>query len=527
MAVVRVLTAAGFSSDDLFGPVDVIPQQIGSGGGSVIGGFAAYGRAGVRQLSYEGSPPVTDFNAYSGAITSIVASDYTNNLASVVFTNPVPVNWEDTDGWFFNHDLLRSADPNVPSIRFAGSDDMQGNDGADIFFGYGGADNLRGLDGNDRLIGGAGDDRLEGGADTDDLIGGAGDDTFVFKAAESSFTDRIFGGEGNRAIGPGEINSLLVTGAYDFTSCNISQIQKVRFAAASSSATFEAAIVRPGGLSPSLILDGANGNQAVNFNRSFGGTTNLSQFTFINWDAADTLRLAGSPGNDVLTGSSLADVIVGNDLDDVLIGGPGADTLDGGAGNDLFALIDEGNFVNTLADASGYDTVTTTITRAISPWGFIEALTLVQGAGDIWGFGNGLNNSMVGNSDNNRIEGFNGNDAIAGMQGCDTLVGGDGDDAFRFFTTLDSAAGSLRDVITDLNDFGNDVVDLSPIAGVTTYIGQAAFNAAGQVRAVQSGAHVLIQINTVGVSGAESEILLLDTTLGDGAGQFSAGDLLL
>ena len=238
--------------------------------------------------------------------------------------------------------------------------------------------------------------------------------------------------------------------------------------------------------------------------------------------------VAGDEGNDRLYGGPAADALYGQSDNDTLDGGAGADLLDGYSGDDTFVLANEGNFVNTLVDLSGFDTITTTITRALTPWNFIEGLTLVDGAGGIAGYGNALNNAMIGNNSNNRLEGLGGGDTLLGMRGTDVLVGGDDSDTFKFLTVQDSVVGALRDVITDLDDFGNDIIDLSPIAGVSSYIGQAAFNAAGQVRAVQSGANVLIQINTVGATATpESEILLLNTTLGIGVGQFAGDDLLL
>ena len=48
-----------------------------------------------------------------------------------------------------------------------------------------------------------------------------------------------------------------------------------------------------------------------------------------------------------------------------------------------------------------------------------------------------------------------------------------------------------------------------------------------RTRAIQSGANVLVQINTTGNSVAESEILIANATLGTGVGQVSANDFLL
>jgi hypothetical protein len=84
-------------------------------------------------------------------------------------------------------------------------------------------------------------------------------------------------------------------------------------------------------------------------------------------------------------------------------------------------------------------------------------------------------------------------------------------------------------VIVDLDDNGDDTIDLTGIIpGVFAFIGNAAFTAANQVRYQQVGANVLVQINTTGPGGAEGEITLLNTTIGNGAvGQVNSADFLL
>ena len=375
-------------------------------------------------------------------------------------------------------------------------------------FGDAGDDVLTGGSGNDLLSGGDDDDTLLGKGGMDLLLGGAGNDTLTGGDAN----DQVYGEDGDDRLiwNPGDDSDIFEGGAGTDTAQINGGNGTEQFVVSTSGDRIFADRVNP---APFQLDTGTCEILVINAN---GGDDSIS----VSGSLAGLIRI-------VMDGGTGLDTLVGGDGDDVLIGGDGADSLDGAAGNDTFVLNGEGNFANTLADASGFDTVTTTITRSISPWAFIEGLTLTEGAGGIWGFGNALSNGLIGNNSNNRLEGLDGNDIFAGLRGCDTLVGGNNDDTFRFLSTADSLAGALRDVITDFDDLGDDIIDLSPIPGVTTFIGSAAFTAAGQVRAIQSGAHVLVQINTTGIGGAESEILLLDTTLGGGVGQVDAADFLL
>jgi len=111
-----------------------------------------------------------------------------------------------------------------------------------------------------------------------------------------------------------------------------------------------------------------------------------------------------------------------------------------------------------------------------------------------------------------------------GRGGQDKLVGREGNDIFEFDSAAETGLGATRDQITDFEDYGdNDTIDLTGFAGTLSFIGDNPFSAVGQVRAIQSGSHVLVQINTTGTSGAEGEILLLNTRLS----QVDATDFLL
>ncbi|MCT7949928.1 tandem-95 repeat protein [Ancylothrix sp. C2] len=55
-------------------------------------------------------------------------------------------------------------------------------------------------------------------------------------------------------------------------------------------------------------------------------------------NSTGAVSLPGTPGNDILTGTTAAEVLVGGFGNDILIGAGGADVLYGGAGNDVLAI---------------------------------------------------------------------------------------------------------------------------------------------------------------------------------------------
>jgi Ca2+-binding RTX toxin-like protein len=538
MAIVRVLSATGFASDDLFGlGYAAMDAPTAVPGNAVLVTSPAYGHAGTTALVFTfSSQPTT--GPYSGGLNSVQAHNGGGILAQVNFAPAVPISWTSLDA--LNPDLFQFTNPSLPAVRFAGADDMQGNVGADIFRGYGGNDNLRGLGGNDTLIGGAGSDFLNGGQGGDLMVGGAGNDFFIVNAADNNTGgDRYFGGEANGRIAPGEVNSLMVFGSYDFrlNPPSFSQINRVMFGSPDSAAQFNIGQLSAGGLSPNLIVDGANGNQKV-IVFAAGGTLNLSGFTFSNWtggafSGADNIDVFGSGGDDTLIGTSQPDILRGSSGNDTLIGGGGNDILDGDQGNDIYVLNAE--TLDSLGEIDGIDTIRTTISRTLT-FSVIENLILDGGAA-INGTGNAANNSIVGNGANNVLAGLDGNDVLLGgggndqlfgQAGKDSLTGGAGNDHYVIQSVAHTAAGN-GDVVVDFDDLNDDRIDLTGIIpGVLTFIGQGAFTAANQVRFQQVGANVLVQINTAGPNTAEGEITLLNTTIGNAAvGQVNAADFLL
>jgi hypothetical protein len=196
---------------------------------------------------------------------------------------------------------------------------------------------------------------------------------------------------------------------------------------------------------------------------------------------SDTLtnidNLMGSNYSDSLTGNAKNNVLDGGSGNDKLNGASGADTLIGELGNDSYFVDNVGDVIIEYLN-EGTDKVNSSVPYTLSA--NVENLTLT-GVLAINGTGNDLSNILVGNTGNNLLK---------GLAGLDRLTGRAGADRFDFDALSDSVADTNRDVITDFNHAQADLIDVSTIDsndGVAgdqafTFIGNAAFSAAGQLR---------------------------------------------
>lgn len=132
--------------------------------------------------------------------------------------------------------------------------------------------------------------------------------------------------------------------------------------------------------------------------------------------------------------------------------------------------------------------------------------------------GDSNNNRLNGQGNNDTIDGGGGNDTLTGGLGVDLLTGGIGNDTFLYLSSADSGTTApTRDIITDFEGAGvagGDLIDVNDLDANTgvggnqnfTFIGNAAFTAAGQLRFFQDGTNTLVEGNTSGISGAEFTI---------------------
>lgn len=232
--------------------------------------------------------------------------------------------------------------------------------------------------------------------------------------------------------------------------------------------------------------------------------------------AANTLQ--GMLGNDVIDGGEGDDVLMGGAGNDTLTGGAGADQMEGGQGNDIYYVDDLMDTVlENIAGKSGgsQDVVRSEVGFVLG--NHLEALVLL-GSSSIDGSGNEKNNTITGNDADNVLNGLAGHDVLTGNGGSDQLfggegadklnggagddvlvggagkdqlTGGEGADSFVFKFVLDSAVNKNRDKITDFNASAGDTLVLAEIDANSntaetddafSYIGSAAFSAAGQLR---------------------------------------------
>jgi len=134
-------------------------------------------------------------------------------------------------------------------------------------------------------------------------------------------------------------------------------------------------------------------------------------------------------------GNSLANQMTGNEMANVLDGGAGQDTMTGLGGNDTYVVDDQADAIIEVGNG-GIDLVISSAFLFTLPVE-VENLTLAMGAGDTFGVGNGLANTLVGNGGVNTLIGNAGADTLDGGAGADYLLGGAGNDLYKVDDTFD------------------------------------------------------------------------------------------
>jgi serralysin len=174
----------------------------------------------------------------------------------------------------------------------------------------------------------------------------------------------------------------------------------------------------------------------------------------------------GGSGNDVLIGNELRNQLRGNGGNDTLNGGASNDTLVGGTGNDTY-YTNGGDAISEAANA-GTDTVRSSVTHSL---GVNLEVLILEGTAAINGFGNALDNHLVGNSAANILNGGTGRDILAGGKGNDTYYTDGGN---TISEGVNGGIDTVRSSVTNM--IGANVENL-------TLIGTGAIGGAGNALA--------------------------------------------
>jgi Ca2+-binding RTX toxin-like protein len=162
------------------------------------------------------------------------------------------------------------------------------------------------------------------------------------------------------------------------------------------------------------FVDGGDG---VIENANEGNDTVFSTIHYALSENVETLVLQGNADLQGY-GNSEANKLIGNAGSNLLDGGAGADIMRGSAGNDVYFVDDPGDIVFESA-GQGTDAVFATVDYTLTA--NVETLVL-QGAGNLTGTGNELDNKLFGNTGNNALDGGAGADRLTGDAGNDTFV---------------------------------------------------------------------------------------------------------
>jgi len=390
---------------------------------------------------------------------------------------------------------------------------------------------LLGLAGNDQIFGNAGSDVLNGGLGNDLLNGGSGGDT-------ADYNNFRIGGTTYIGATAGVTVNLNLTSAQNTRGAGLDTLVAIEHL---NGTDFNDTFI---GNSLNNTLAGLAGNDAL--------TGNDGNDTLIGWGGNDTL--SGGSGNDLLNGGS------GNDW---LDGGPGIDTVTyitatagvrvdltgdgqttGGAGSDTLVSIEnligtnfndtfiiDGTENSTFSGGNGNDYI------EVNHYG-LDTLNGDAGNDTLLG-GNGFG-TLNGGTGNDRLiaydgavlNGGDGDDLMQAVGGVDRSIlnggagadslqgsgGASGGDTYDYNVVSDSPAGAGRDTIITFAGFGvdfGDQIDLRDLDANSllssnqafTYIGSAAFTAAGQLR--YNPTTGVLQGSTDGDTAAEIEIQLV------------------
>ena len=300
---------------------------------------------------------------------------------------------------------------------------------------------------NDSLVGGAGNDTLDGGAGNDTLSGGTGNDLYHIETTGKTIVE---------AYGAG-IDTIETTLSYSLNNTAHQYIENLTLLGSTHlNATGNANSNRLEGNIGNNILNGRGGSDTLvggygNDIASYANSgsaivANLGTGLVTATGKADQLNsiegIYGSAYNDSITGNNLDNSFRGNAGNDTLAGGAGFDTVDYSRASAAITVqlhqSYSGGMASSADGAEGIDSLANDI-EAVVGSGFADVIS--DATYSSYSF---FNDRFDGGAGADVLNGGGGNDTLIGGAGNDTLNGGLGDfDAADYSRSSAAISGSL------------------------------------------------------------------------------------
>lgn len=316
---------------------------------------------------------------------------------------------------------------------------------------------------DDVAYGGAGNDsftaaynNFSSGGGVDAMYGGAGNDTFTVRRQAGS----IDGGSGSDTVIAYQFSSGGIYSTGDLSTLTFTNVERLISGPAITYSLLSQ-------LNSFQTITGGDDTKWIKFDLS-GGPGGAIDFApklkkpgehifFRAFNATSAVQVNGTAGDDLLGGSDFADTLTGGDGNDTLDGDGDADTLIGGAGDDIYQTDGTDTLIETLAGAAGgIDTVRSAVsfdlTSSARLQGEFENLTL-NGFGASNGYGNHLDNILIGSGYDNILDGRGGADFMRGGTGNDTYFVDNVGDVVQEIDWRNDGTDTVRSSISfDLSD---------------------------------------------------------------------------
>jgi len=235
-----------------------------------------------------------------------------------------------------------------------GNDRIFGGNGADTLLGGEGNDFIDGNQGNDTALLGAGDDvfQWDPGDGSDTVDGQAGSDTLLFNGSNIAETITIAANGshvlltrdvGAIAMDLNSIETVTVNATGGADTVNVGDMNGTGVTQVNVDLAAAPGSTAPDGAADTIRLNGTAGDDVITLSLVNGALVIdglASRVVIEHFDFNDTIRINGLGGDDVIEASGVGVggpqlVLNGGDGDDVLIGGAGNDTIHGDAGDDV------------------------------------------------------------------------------------------------------------------------------------------------------------------------------------------------